>query len=310
MVDPNISNEHVDKCIEENFAVWLKDYVSLYSKIDLHRLYILKIFLITQFMSNDFVQVDNPSNKVLDQNIHALAWGPLRIVKTWPIYFVNGFKFHTKEHSIGKSTINCGVCVKGTGYGEYENDFYGQLEEIVQIEYPGLPLKMVMLFKCEWFDPTIGRGKKVDETHGIIQIRHNRHYGKYDPFIIAQKAIQVYFAPHPIRTRSNADWWFVIKTKARGVIEDSNSAYQEDFIDQNCDLNSADLDSTIILQDVDETFEEVDELDDDDCELINEDGDCELINEDGEIRDSDEEEDKEIDDVLDEDEDFSDHSDN
>ncbi|CAJ2667792.1 unnamed protein product [Trifolium pratense] len=177
--------------------------------------------------------------------------------------------------------MNCGVCVKRTGYGEYENDFYGQLEEIIQIEYPGLPLKMVMLFKCEWFDPTIGRGKKVDETHGIIQIRHNRHYGMYDAFIIAQKAIQVYFAPHPIRTRSNADWWFVIKTKARGVIEDNISA---------------ELDSTIILQDIDETFEEADVLDD---------ADYELINEDGEI-DSDEEEGEEIDDVLDEDEEFRD----
>jgi len=57
------------------------------------------------------------SNNVPDQNIHALAWGPLRIVKTRPIYFVNGFKFHTKTHSIEKSTMNCGVCVKDTGYG-------------------------------------------------------------------------------------------------------------------------------------------------------------------------------------------------
>jgi hypothetical protein len=82
---------------------------------------------------------------VLDQNIHALAWGPLRIVKTWPIYFVNGFKFHIKAHSIGKSTMNCGVCVKGTCYGEYENDFYGQLEEIIQIEFPGTPLKGLVI---------------------------------------------------------------------------------------------------------------------------------------------------------------------
>jgi hypothetical protein len=35
-------------------------------------------------------------------------------------------------------------CVKGTGYGEYENDFYGQLEEIVQIDYPGIPVTMMM----------------------------------------------------------------------------------------------------------------------------------------------------------------------
>jgi len=30
-----------------------------------------------------------------------------------PIYFVNGFKFHIEEWSIGKQIVNYGVCVKG-----------------------------------------------------------------------------------------------------------------------------------------------------------------------------------------------------
>ena len=27
---PNMSDKHADKCIEENFAAWLKDYVSIF----------------------------------------------------------------------------------------------------------------------------------------------------------------------------------------------------------------------------------------------------------------------------------------
>jgi hypothetical protein len=246
---------------------------------------------------------------VLDQNIHALAWGPLRIVKTWPIYFVNGFKFHTKAHSIGKSTMNCGVCVKGTGYGEYENDFYGQLEEIIQIEFPGTPLKKVVLFKCEWFDPTIGRGTKVNEQYGIVQIRHNRHYRKYDPFIVAHKAIQVYYAPHPIITRNNADWWFIIKTKARGMIEDQqvgDFAYQEDFPDQNSGGISVDIDLPTTLVDSEGRFDEVSESDDDDHGLIN---DNVMI--DNNIDDNEEYAEEEMmDNESDEDEGFSDQSNN
>ncbi|XP_025649597.1 uncharacterized protein [Arachis hypogaea] len=99
-----LSDEQVNQFIEANFAKWFKNYVH------------------------------DPLNNVTDSNIHSLAWGPLRIVKCWPIYKVNGFKFHTRSHSSGKSTQNYGIYVKDTGYGEYENDFYGQLNEIIQVD--------------------------------------------------------------------------------------------------------------------------------------------------------------------------------
>ena len=53
--------------------------------------------------------------------------------------------------------------------------------------------------------------------------------------------------------QGNADWWFVIKTKARGVIEDQqvdDSAYQEDFLDQNIVGISVDIDLHVTLLDV------------------------------------------------------------
>ena len=40
--------------------------------------------------------------------------GPKRVVKTYPIYFVNGYKFNTKEYGAEKLTNNTGVFVKGS----------------------------------------------------------------------------------------------------------------------------------------------------------------------------------------------------
>lgn len=33
-------------------------------------------------------------------------------------------------------------------------NYYGNIEEIIEVEYPGLPIKRIVLFKCTWFDPT------------------------------------------------------------------------------------------------------------------------------------------------------------
>ncbi|XP_073219440.1 uncharacterized protein [Cicer arietinum] len=134
-------------------------------------------------------------NGVTDPNLLSLAWGPDSIVKTWHKYYINGYKFHTKARSQGKKTINSGVYVKGvTGGGE--DDFYGVIQHIFELEYYKLPHK-VALFYCQWFDPRRNRGTKVHPQYDIVDIKMNRKYDLYDPFIIAQKARQVYYVPYP-----------------------------------------------------------------------------------------------------------------
>jgi len=59
-----------------------------------------------------------------------------------------------------------------------------------------------------------------------------RRYDKYDPFILAQQVVQVYYAPYPLR-HDKTDWLVVIKTKARVTIDavstsNIDDAYQED----------------------------------------------------------------------------------
>lgn len=155
------------------------------------------------------------------------------MVRTWHTYFVNGYRFDTDSWSEGKSTKNSGVCTRGTVYGQAEDDYYGILQEVIQLEYPGLPLKRLVLFNCKWFDPTLGRGTRIHDQFGIVEVRSTRWYNQYDPFILASQAHQVYYAPYPSRHRNLVDWWVVIRIKARSVIdaptvESTVHAYQED----------------------------------------------------------------------------------
>ncbi|KAK6784475.1 hypothetical protein RDI58_017930 [Solanum bulbocastanum] len=103
----------------------------------------------------------------------------------------------------------------------------------------GWPKKKIVLFRCEWFDPS-HRGTKVDHQHNIIEVNHTRKYKIYDPFIIAQNAKQVYYAPYSLR-KDKADWWVVIKSKPVGRIEIDNvldMVYQNDvaIVHQQVDI--------------------------------------------------------------------------
>ena len=186
-----------------------------------------------------------------------LALGPLRLANTWPMHTVNGYKFHTEAWNEDRKTYNCGVCAKGTGEGGIENDFYGILKDVVEIEYPGEPIKKCVLFSCHWFDNTPNSGTRVHKDFGIVEIRHTRRYRKYDPFIFADFATQVYYVPYPVRRRDNQDWWVVIKTTPRSRVDSKYTlqrAYQEEIMS----------DATTILDDVqidnlgDDGYEEVD----------------------------------------------------
>jgi hypothetical protein len=111
------------------------------------------------------------------------------------MYFVNGYRFHTKSWSNGKNTFNSGVHVKGVTEGG-EDDFYGIIQHIYELEYLELNSKIPM-FYCEWFDPRRPRGTRVSPQFNIVEVNISRRYGAYDPFILPQKARQVFYVPYP-----------------------------------------------------------------------------------------------------------------
>ncbi|XP_042465617.1 uncharacterized protein LOC122048075 [Zingiber officinale] len=188
-----------DRFCDQEFAPWFKSYV-----------------------------YDNQAH-LEHQMLFHLSWGPKAMVRTWPAYFINGYNFHTQEYGKGKTTMNSGVCVQSSNDGGVSTDFYGLLDEIIEIEYPG-PEMRVILFMCRWFDPI--RGMKVHPCYNLVEINHKRLYKRYEPFVLAQQAIQVFYASYPSLKRDKMDWWAVCKTKARKKIEEhwEDIAYQQEEV--------------------------------------------------------------------------------
>jgi len=81
-----------------------------------------------------------------ETSVYTLSLGPQRKCKCYNEYFVNGYVFHTEEYGQGKKTYNNGVCVKGSTSSELEVDYYGRLEEVVELQYHN-EQNRVFLFK-------------------------------------------------------------------------------------------------------------------------------------------------------------------
>jgi hypothetical protein len=94
------------------------------------------------------------------------------------MYCTRGYVFHTFKYGNQRTTANYGVCVRG------EIDFYGVLQDIIEVEYPGLVAMKCVLFKCDWFDPTVGRGVRKNKN-GTVDVNKSRRYNKFEPFILA-----------------------------------------------------------------------------------------------------------------------------
>ena len=88
--------------------------------------------------------------------------------------------FHTNIHGTRKAADNSGVCIRAADDSQDRDDFYGQLEEIIELEYSAMPVNRVTLFKCHQYDltgHTRGSGTRVHECYQIVDIHINRSYG-------------------------------------------------------------------------------------------------------------------------------------
>lgn len=159
------------------------------------------------------------------------------MIESYHTYFVNGYKFQSIEYECNKFSTNSGVCLKGTNYADSSLDYFGRLQEVIIIEYPRLPIKKVVLFKCDWFD-TGRQGTRSIKKYNLLEVHEGRRYNKYDPFILATQATQVCFIPYPSLKRKRSHWLSVCSVKSRRVTKlpescgttetESNIAFQQD----------------------------------------------------------------------------------
>ncbi|CAH9142220.1 unnamed protein product [Cuscuta epithymum] len=189
----------LDKLISSQFAKWFKDLVH------------------------------SPVNGIGDPLLSSLAWGPKSLATTWPMYFINGYNYHTVERGLNKATYNSGVCVRSSNYANSDTDWYGCLEEIIQLDYPGPMGLHVVLFKCSWIDPI--KGVRKHAKYNIVDVNFKYKYKMNEPFILAQQAMQVYYASYP-SMRKGSDWLCACKTSAKRApienVKEEEFAYQTD----------------------------------------------------------------------------------
>lgn len=231
--------------------------------------------------------------------------GPVRKYRSHNGYFVNGYKFHTRSYGNVRVTQNSGVCVKGSVYNDDVCDYYGMLDEVLEVEYHSESARSVVLFKCHWFDPV--QGVKVNQKHGLVDIKYKSKLRTKDPYVLASQSVQVYYASYPSMTRDLKDWWAVVKTKQMGIFEladsvsdvsDDENLDEERFFQENDRIMSTP--STITNEEIEPIClvieGEVEEVDN----IIYE----EDIDEEGEFEDLDYDSDEDMEDELS----LSDHS--
>ena len=63
--------------------------------------------------------MNNPSNNIMNTQLKDLAKRTLRTVRTYPGYFVNGYKFHLMGYGTRRGIMNSGICIKGSNYNDH-----------------------------------------------------------------------------------------------------------------------------------------------------------------------------------------------
>lgn len=171
---------------------------------------------------------------------------------------MNGYRFHSLSYGSSKKTMNSGVCVKGSCYNEAEKDYYGLLEEIIELDYPGAR-NNVFLFKCHWYSDD---GVRMHPRHDLVEINHKSRCRGDDIFILAEQVIQVYYMHYLSKKKTLRDWWVACKVKQSGapeipIIEPNDSAFQEDVISGLANNNFTNGDDEPIILVEPNIFEEV-----------------------------------------------------
>ncbi|XP_057990571.1 uncharacterized protein LOC131172953 [Hevea brasiliensis] len=93
---------------------------------------------------------------------------------------VNGIRFHNIERDKYRHTQNSGIVVKGEHNSE-EIDFYGELTDIIELEY--CHGNCVYVFKCNWWN--IDDKKNGSRTYGqLMSVNVNRKWYVDDPFVL------------------------------------------------------------------------------------------------------------------------------
>ena len=149
------------------------------------------------------VEIRNNSN--IFEDLFSLTMGPSLDVCCYSGCIVGGVRFHTLERDFRRTTQNSGVMVieKGSG-GIANNDFYGVLDEVLNVQYPFGP--RAWLFKCRWFETNKNKNHGTHEQLDYKSINKSCFWFAEEPVILATQAHQVFYLEYP---KNGINWKIV-----------------------------------------------------------------------------------------------------
>ncbi|KAK1617058.1 hypothetical protein QYE76_022575 [Lolium multiflorum] len=186
------------------------------------------------WFANHVRQLDNAS-----EDLKSLAAGPDRRVVVYAGCNVKGARFRTLTRDKDLKTQNSGVATKGSFGDADETEYYGVLQEVLELQYGTNKHgdRSVYLFRCDWFD-LASRGSKIKDDGYFKSVNTSVLWFKNSPFILASQAETCFYLED---TKFGDPWKVVQKFSHRHVydvpeLEDGNDdafvrnedAYQED----------------------------------------------------------------------------------
>jgi hypothetical protein len=162
------------------------------------------------------------SSSCTDDRLRQLASGPFFTVTTYQGYDINGYTFYTIDQDKKSVYQNCAVRVDAFDSNGKKTTYYGQIEEIWELTYPGFNRP---LFRCRWVQ--VGQGTKIDPYgYTTVDLEHVGY--KDEPFVLAEQVSQVFF----VRDTRNAKRQVVLPGKKRFVGVE-NPMEEEEFKQSN-----------------------------------------------------------------------------
>jgi hypothetical protein len=111
--------------------------------------------------------------------------------------------------------------------------YYMQLTDIIEVEY--YDKTTYILFKCNWADPTMDRGFRIDD-YGLVFVNFNHlvHRGEMitdEPYVLTSQVDQVFY----IEDGRNPNWVCAVRPKPGNVYDvgqgegsnDASTTYHE-----------------------------------------------------------------------------------
>ena len=125
-------------------------------------------------------------NEGVTNHIFWLAKGPNPKARRYTGYFVNGFRFYTKDYDLRLKTQNSGVTLVAltSSFASSKDQnplvgdvsYYGVIEDIIELDF--WPHFSFVLFRCDWFHAKL-------YEFGLTRVNFKRLCYKDDPFMLA-----------------------------------------------------------------------------------------------------------------------------